>query len=202
MRNKREYTLKYDLEKAFGKGNFKKPNENDFASSQYNGEIHKIFKTLGGVLPQYPVGFKGYDISLKNFIVELDEERHFNRYRSLTLSSNIYKYLDFQIENYKNYCEIHEKDCLKAANWGRNWTSPSSEKQYGISSYPGDFDKNGASRWKQRAFNDYLRDVGQLISNIPLMRISIWEKVGNYLINDLIIQNKFEPIVSLINSRI
>jgi hypothetical protein len=197
----RETTLKEALEKVFGKGFHKKPNQADFAKSLYSNEINRMYKELDGFLPQYPTNYKGYDIPLMNFIVELDEERHFNRYRRFTLQSDIYKSFSLDVKVYEQYCELHEKDCLKAASWGKNWTTPSSEKQFGISSSPGDFRNNGSARWKQRAFYDYLRDASQLIINIPLIRVSIWEKIDNQTINGLIERQNIEPIISLINSK-
>jgi len=39
---------------------------------------------LNGILSQYPFHFRGFDINCNEFIIELDEERHFNRNRLIT----------------------------------------------------------------------------------------------------------------------
>ena len=200
--DKRETTLRRVLEDKFGKGLHKKPTTFDFVNSRFNNDITSCYKNLGGILTQYPTRFRGYDIVLKDFIVELDEERHFNRYRNITLKSGVYKDIPMDIDLYDNFCVTHEDDCLKSANWGKNWTSKSSEAQFGMSANPGIFDGNGSSRWKQRAFYDYLRDVGQTITFIPLIRIPIWETTDNYTINDLLRHNRFEPLISSVVSKL
>ena len=199
---KRETTLKFALKKEFGIGIHTRPNHEDFYVSKYSSEIDRIYSNLGGILFQYPTNYKGYDIILKNFIVELDEERHFNRYRKITLQSEFYNDNSINVGKYQHYCSIHEIDCLKAASWGKNWSNPSTEKQFGVSSLPGDFQGNGSARWKQRAFYDYLRDISQFVSNIPLIRISIWDTIDKFTVNDLLNKNQVSPIISLINSKI
>ncbi len=68
-----------------------------------------------------------------DFAIELDEERHFNRYRNITLNSAIYDQLpNFPTDNYKRFCSAYEGECLCAANWGRNWANPSADNQFGL----------------------------------------------------------------------
>jgi hypothetical protein len=91
-------------------------------------------------------------------VVELDEQRHFNRYRSLTLESSIYSHLpQFPLQLYKDLCVKHEEQCLKAGGFGGNWSNPSCEKDFGKASEPKKLSGNGSPRWKQRAFYDFLK---------------------------------------------
>ncbi len=95
--------------------------------------VSDTYKKLGGQLHTLPINYGSWDISTKDFIIELDEERHFNRYRLETLNSKFYNnYKGFSVTNYKNYCKDYECRCLKAANWGNNWKNDSTEKMVSI----------------------------------------------------------------------
>lgn len=188
----RENTLKNILHRLYRNGTHTKPYQDDFYRSIHNEEIDNVYRILGGKQNKYPTNYRGYDIICKNFILELDEERHFNRYRLLTLNSNIYnnkKYFDYEL--YRIYCKDKEYECKIAASWGRNWKTDSSDKQFGESNIEGCLESNGSSRWKQRAFYDYLRDISFYISGIPIIRVSIWEKMdeGNIIDNILSCKN-------------
>lgn len=141
-------------------------------------EVERVYKNLGGVLKEVPLRFGNWDIILKDFIIELDEEQHFNRYRAMTLDSFIYHVAKgTDCIDYKNYCKVHESECLSKACWGKDWSTSSTEKQFGQSSTKGDFNKAGSSRWKQRAFYDYLKDVFAVTYAIKLVRISVYDNV-------------------------
>ena len=72
------------------KGSVTYPTLRQVIASPYAHEIERIYRNLGGVLPTFPVGFRGWDIEFEGMAVELDEELHFNRYRALTLGSELY----------------------------------------------------------------------------------------------------------------
>ncbi len=181
----RESFLKSVLHKMYGEGKYKKPRKDKFYNSKFHAEVDRTYRSLGGQLNQYPMGYRGLDIKCRDFIVELDEERHFNRYRLTTLESDFYQnYNCFDLKLYKNFCKDREKECLAAVSWGGNWKKEKSEEQFGQSNIEGCLEGNGSSRWKQRAFYDYLRDVFSHLLNIPVIRISIWEKIDNHLIFD------------------
>ena len=149
-------------------------------------EIDAVYRKLGGVLNRLPLRLIKWDVEVNNIAVELDEERHFNRYRAITLKSNIYDSLPlFPKKEYQNYCQKYEGDCLRTASFGGYWTNSSCENQFGPASMPGDLNGNGSPRWKQRAFYDYLRDITPLIIDINFARISIWDEV---VINSLSIK--------------
>ena len=69
--------------------------EDELLESEYYAGALKIYKNLGGVLSEIPVKAGPYDIDTREFIIELDEENHFNRYRLATLDSVIYQEKDF-----------------------------------------------------------------------------------------------------------
>lgn len=199
----REKKLKNVLIKEFGNGAHPKPSKAEYYNSKFNSEIENIYRKLGGTLSYFPTSFRGYDIQCRKFIVELDEERHFNRYRLITLHSDFYSNnkINFQIDKYKTLCKKKEGACLKAAGWRKNWENKSTSKQFGISDNPGCLGQRGSSRWKQRAFYDYLRDIAAHIIQIPIIRISIWEIINEVTVDNLIEMNKFYQISELIHER-
>ena len=93
--------------------------------------VSDTYKKLGGQLDTFPTNYGPWDISTKDFILELDEERHFNRYRLETLRSNFYDtHTSFSVVNYKNFCNDFENHCLSAASWSKNWKNDSTEKMF------------------------------------------------------------------------
>lgn len=141
-------------------------------------EVERVYRKIGGILEEVPLSFGKWDIVLKDFIIELDEEQHFNRYRATTLDSFIYHvYKGMDYVDYRNFCIAYEPECQSKASWGKYWANDSTEMQFGVSGITGDLDKEGSSRWKQRAYYDYLRDVFSITSNSKLIRISVYDKL-------------------------
>lgn len=174
-----------------------------FYNSEYNETIFSVYKELGGILDTYPIGFGDFDIITEDCFIELDEENHFNRYRAITLKSNFYLNCpNFSKQSYIDYCNQFEN---KAGKGGNFWTSTNSEKQFGFSSKDGDLSGSGSSRWKQRAFYDFLRDVYSCIQEKPVYRFSVYDKVGSTTINSILQKQKKElylELYDLISSRI
>jgi hypothetical protein len=175
----RETYLKSLIHEMFGEGN---KEEFKFSYNQLStkgkAEMMKVYKSLGGVLSTPPSRFGAWDIVSPSLIIELDEEQHFNRYRQQTLNSLIYvENSIFSEVNYKDYCVRFEVNCLKKATFGKYWTSPSTEKQFGIAGIKGDFSKEGSPRWKQRAFYDFCRDLYARDFGFKVVRFSIYGKV-------------------------
>lgn len=142
-------------------------------------EMKRVYQNLGGVLEIPPSRFGAWDIITSDCLIELDEEQHFNRYRAQTLKSSIYdENVSFSIENYERYCTLFEDNCIKKATFGKYWTSPSTEKQFGVSGAKGDFSQNGSTRWKQRAFYDFCRDLYAKEFGFKLVRLSIYDEVN------------------------
>jgi hypothetical protein len=131
---------------------------------------------LSGCLPQCPGNLGSWDISLADFAVEFDEEQHFNRYRLATLKCTLYSRLAaFPLDAYREFCRKQERSCLRKACHGKYWTSESTERQFGPSDACGTLGSFGSARWKQRAFYDMLKDFIPLVSNFPVVRVSIWD---------------------------
>jgi hypothetical protein len=119
------------------------------------------------------------DVTLEEAVVELDETRHFNRYRLNTLRASVYKKLTaFDPDSYRRYCIQHEPVCLKDASKPLGyWTSPSSEREFGPSNTPGNLDQPGSARWKQRAFYDFIKDLAPIALGVHLVRLSVWDEL-------------------------
>jgi len=183
---------------------------NDLKKAGVYREVLTIYKSFGGIMPEIPIRFGKWDIVLDDFIVEFDEEQHFNRYRRLTLNSLIYSVTPhFDLNSYLKYCDIYEEECLAKVSRGKYWTSHSTEKQFGNPGPNGILEGNGSPRWKQRAFYDYLRDVYALIFKIPVVRVSIYEELlisdMKWTIEKLMSGNFIEfeqDIVNLVNQRL
>lgn len=151
----------------------------DISASVFGPEVHRVYRELGGSLDAFPTRHGKWDIECDGFVVELDEEQHFNRYRRTTLDSAVYKALPtFPLDLYREYCVDRERDCLRKAGFGRYWTNVSCERHFGSAGAKGDLVSGGSPRWKQRAFYDFLKDLGPLICGINVVRISIYDIVA------------------------
>jgi hypothetical protein len=140
-------------------------------------EALRLYGSLGGRLQSPTLTPGPWDILVDGVLVELDEELHFNRYRSLTLESPSYSRLrGFPVVAYRSLCDEHEVDCLKAGRGQKRWMNDSTERHFGPSGPRGDLSGGGSSRWKQRALYDFMKDFSVLSVGGPkLARISIWE---------------------------
>lgn len=198
MAYKQEYLKSLCLEE-FKEGKHEKLKIQDLIKHELIEEANKIYKELDGQKDNFPIKYGPWDIELENFIIEFDEESHFNRFRLQTLNSKIYKsYFNFNVDEYKNHCINYETKCLKKSSWGKYWKSKTSEEQFGISSI--DLNGIGSSRWKQRAYYDFLKDITSICLNKPIIRISIYDKVGNSNIENLINTKNKEALVMYIKS--
>jgi len=156
---------------------YAKPTLKEIIDSNLYDECENVYRLLGGLLNEIPMRIGGYDFIVDDKIVELDEEAHFNRYRKLTLESKIYKEnLYLNVQNYVSYCDLFENECLKGRSFGGYWTNKSTEKQFGKPSANGDLTGNGSPRWKQRAYYDFIKDTIPIIYEIPVIRLSIYDK--------------------------
>jgi hypothetical protein len=190
--------------------------------SPHNKGIIEIYKSectnqatdkgLGGMLGDYPREPGKWDISVQEgFRIELDEEQHFNRYREITLNSRIYEREKIispeQLKEYKRFCAEYEHRCPHNGSW---WSNASMNRQFGQASPDGEFSGNGSSRWKQRAFYDFLKDILSLAEETPLIRISVYDtvcvkgkerRIGNLLKSDRHMDYK-QGILNLITKRL
>ncbi len=151
----------------------------DLLGSGIADEVYTVYRNLGGILDEPPVNPRStWDMELDGYIIELDEQLHFNRYRKISLQSSLYANLkSFPMREFDEFCELHETDCYQAGKYGRKWTTGGSEKQFGLSPQQGQLIGLGPARWRQRAYYDFLKDVCYLINGTRVARLSIWDSV-------------------------
>ena len=154
------------------------PIREDVLASSYFNLVVDMYRHLGGVLKDFHLNLRSWDMSIGNLAVELDEQLHFNRFRAETLKSEVYAALpQFPLAAYRGYCDRHEQACIRAGKHGGKWTSESSEKQFGPSPSRGDLTGAGPARWRQRAFYDFVKDLSPLIIGVPVVRLAVWDEV-------------------------
>jgi hypothetical protein len=143
------------------------------------GEALNIYRRLGGVHDRPPVHPGAWNIACGDLVIELDEEWHFNRYRAFTLDSPSYVKMNFPVALYQDYCTRFEPQCIEAASTGGWWATPSSQFAFGDGDPPGVLGSLGPPRWRQRAFNDWIKDKSSLLTRVAVCRIAIWDQVEN-----------------------
>lgn len=155
-----------------------RPGAADLLESSLADAVMDVYRQLGGVSSTPAVRPGAWDLPFEGLIVELDEYLHFNRYRKMTLDSPAYRDLPrFPLEEYRLYCRARESECLRHGKGQKRWTRESCDSEFGVSSPPGVLDERGPSRWKQRAFYDFVKDLAPLVSNVRLARVSIWDSI-------------------------
>jgi len=129
-----------------------------------------------------------------NFVLALDEELAFNRYRKNTLKSPFYeKFERLNLNQYQRYCRTYEKNCLKIGLQKGVWTNKLAEKYFKKPSEPGDFFGNGSPGWKYISFQQFLQDVYAEENRWNFHRISIYDNV--------LTEGKLQPIGKLMETR-
>ena len=103
------------------------------------------------------------------------------------------------MEAYKQFCEQYESRCRK---FGGYWKSDSSENLFMKSNDNGCLNGAGSSRWKQRAFYDFLRDVTGLIKGIPVIRLSIYQTFKGKNVQDIIESKDKVMILDLVKTTV
>ncbi len=155
----------------------KSPKTEAVAKSDLKSEIECVYGKLDGILPSSPLNLRHWDMEFEQIAVELDEELHFNRYRGITLKSEIYTRLPkFPLDSYRHFCSDREDSCLRRS-YGKYWTNPSCEGQFGPASSLKNLYGNGAPRWKQRAFYDFVKDLSPLLINVKVARVAVLDTV-------------------------
>lgn len=155
------------------------PDQDMLMASDLLPAVRDVYKQLGGVLDEPAIKFRKWELEYEGIAIELDEYLSFNRYRTLTLQSPAYAKLPlFPLADYTRYCAEHEENCLKAGRTGDKWSTEPAEHHFGPAAQPGDLDDaQGAPRWKQRAFYDFVKDLSPLLCNVQVVRLSIWDTV-------------------------
>ncbi|MBE0637038.1 MAG: hypothetical protein IH598_00790 [Bacteroidales bacterium] len=201
----KETTLKAIVEQIYGIGYANSVNIN--VLGEHHEELMRVYRSLGGILSEIPFRFGGWDIVTPHFVIELDEEQHFNRYRKQTLDSAIYKDLKmFNVASYRIFCDKFENICLKKAARGGYWANSSTEGQFGTAGPNGELTGKGSPRWKQRAFYDFCRDIYGMATQIPVYRLSIYDEVktnfGTTTLANALDRNMLQEIESFLKTKI
>lgn len=166
----------------------------DLLQSPAATEAYATYRRVGGIqdaVPHFPP--LRWDMTLDGVAVELDEAQHFNRYRAITLDSPVYEALQgLPTHDYRTWCAEHEGDALARQRQGPGfWKNPSTERQFGASGPRGDLSGPGSSRYKQRAFYDFLRDLSPWIAGTAVARVSTWDGLelthGPVLVGDVLL---------------
>ena len=142
--------------------------------------VRDLYRALGGDAEEFVVFRPGvWDIVLADgLIVELDEEQHFNRYRTVTLAPAWADPLPWTAA-YRAFSTAHEAAALRKARRGGYWASPSTERMFGPADDPGVFAASGSPRWKQRALYDAMRDALAAAGEVRLARVAVWDPLGD-----------------------
>jgi hypothetical protein len=175
----------------------------DIKTANLAKEVKRIYKQLDGVLDDFPNNIGQWDLRVGAVAIELDEERHFNRYRLRTLKSTVYSKLPrFPLSSYRSYCDQRERECLATASHGGYWSNLSCIRQFGPKSPEGELTPPGSPRWKQRAFYDFLKDLSPIICSTWLARVSIWDNVTvdgtNLLVNQVLLSRSLDAVPGLV----
>lgn len=145
--------------------------------------LMSVVRELGGVSSPSALTPQGWDMQADEVLIEFDEDLHFNRYRTLTLTAPWYSCLPWS-EAYIGYALSFEDTCLRAGRHGGRWASVSSDRMFGGSDDDGVLGRLGSSRWKQRAVYDALKDAHAYYSTgVALARVSIHDDVNGLNIN-------------------
>ncbi|MDF2157731.1 hypothetical protein [Algoriphagus sp. CAU 1675] len=149
----------------------------NFLDEKGKSWLKEIFEDLGGVGDLPLLERLKFDFKINRHLFIYDSELHFNRYRLITLRSELYENLSFPFfESHKRLCRNYEKDCLKSGLQQRIWDGPPVAKSwFGQASEPGDFSGFGASGWKLTAYNDAQIDLQSRIHGYKLVRLSPYE---------------------------
>jgi hypothetical protein len=146
-------------------------------------QIRDLYETLGGPLGSPALKPGSWDLSFSGgLLVELDEAFHFNRYREQTLLSDWAGALPWRLE-YLEYCREWEKHSGKG---GKRWANPSATRMFGGADPDGVFGQFGASRWRQRALYDSMKDIAAAHGCVRLSRVSIYDRIDGVLLDDVL----------------
>ncbi len=147
-------------------------------STPFEKELINVLELLAGRKELPETRINGYFFESRKFALEYDDQLSYNRYRLKTFRSDIYQnFPGIKLDKVRNYCNKYEKECLKSGSAPGLWTNPEAENLFGKAEQPGDFGLNGASGWKLRAYQDFLKDIYSRFSKVRLLRISCWDEI-------------------------
>ncbi|PTT66999.1 DUF7255 family protein [Arthrobacter sp. HMWF013] len=147
-------------------------------------EILGVYLGLNGVPDERDFVSGAWDFQVDGaLLVEFDEDLHFNRYRASTIPTGSGCSLPWA-SSYGLYSIEREDMCLRAGKHGYKWANEHSDAMFGGSDSPGEFVRLGASRWKQRALYDAVKDAyAAHTPGVSLARVSIHDDIGGVNVN-------------------
>jgi hypothetical protein len=151
-----------------------------------------LYRSLGGIQIAPNLRPGRWDLHFREpLLVELDEELHFNRYRSATLAAPWEADLPWTVD-YRRYCAEREGECISAGSWGRRWTNDSAARMF-RGGPPPDLEGDGPPRWKQRALYDSIKDTLPLLPNGGrLARVSTYDTIDGLALGAML--DGFAPV--------
>lgn len=148
------------------------------------GWVFAAYRELGGIQREPRLQPGAWDIpTTEGLIVELDEEQHFNRYRSAVLNLTWAEDLPWK-DDYLGYSAEFEGSALRSHSGGGFWQSDGSVAQLGSAGPRGDLAGDGSPRWKQRALYDAMRDAVAAAGLIRLARVSVYDTLEGVQLGD------------------
>lgn len=160
-----------------GSGTHRQLTRAKFEQSKLRGDILEVYEDLGGKTALPPFEARPFDLEFMTKVVLFDDEPWFNRYRMITLRSEIYEKSKLPVQTYRKWCRNEEKECLKGGLSPNVWTNREAESYFGKSEDPGDFGLNGSAGWKLKAWKDYLADISGKLGHYEVVRIPIYEEI-------------------------
>jgi hypothetical protein len=153
------------------------PIQSNYLDSKGKNWLTAMLAELGGTGPIPLFEKLIFDFKLGRQLLVWDEELQFNRYRGLTLRSDLYEEFQFPfVEGHKRLCRTYEKEALKMGMLQKIWEGPPLAKRlFGESSDPGDFHGQGSAGWKLLAYNSMQIDLQTRIHGFKLIRLSPYE---------------------------
>nr|MBI1232568.1 hypothetical protein [Cytophagales bacterium] len=141
--------------------------------------LQSVYQQLGGNGDAVHLSKLRFDFAIGRHLFLVDDAVHFNRYRLLTLKSDLYTTFTFPWEvSYTRLCRQQERACLQAGLQDRIWNGPPfASSCFGKSEEYGDLSGNGSAGWKLTAYNDMQYDLLSRLHGFKLFRIPVYETI-------------------------
>lgn len=155
----------------------------EVSSSLFDKKSHEwlqsVYEHLGGKGKAIRLSALRFDFAIDRHLFLFDDAVHFNRYRLLSLKSELYHVFTYPwVVSYERLCRQQERACLQAGLQDRIWNGPPlASKCFGLSEESGDLSGNGSPGWKLNAYNDMQYDLISRLHGFKLVRIPEYETI-------------------------
>lgn len=141
--------------------------------------LQSVYEHFGGKDKAIGLSALRFDFAIDRHLFLFDDAVHFNRYRLLTLKSELYQVFTYPwAVSYERLCRQQERACLQAGLQDRIWNGPPlASKCFGLSEESGDLSGNGSAGWKLNAYNDMQYDLISRLHGFKLVRIPEYETI-------------------------